>query len=185
MGIFLSSAFSVHLCSSAFRKFRGAIHRVTPLASHPCIRSISSRIGTMMQSYASAVRLRGDGPILVLGMEAMVCIGLPPPRIFMVGSEAIRTRPMNFEVQDSRSGCGFQNDAFGHFAKSDKLPQGNQQLAGQCDDHRLADIGPPIKCALSVPVGQFAIFLVPKKPPGELDHAVSNARVASSRQPLS
>ena len=53
----------------------------------------------------------------------------------MVGSEAIRTRPMNCGVLYSKSGCRVQNDAFGHFAAGDKLPEGNQQLAGQCHDH--------------------------------------------------
>ena len=52
-----------------------------------------------------------------------------------VGSEAIRTRPMNCGVLYSKSGCRVQNDAFGHFAAGDKLPEGNQQLAGQCHDH--------------------------------------------------
>ena len=53
----------------------------------------------------------------------------------MVGSEAIRTRPMNCGVLYSKSGCRVQNDAFGHFAAGDKLTEGNQQLAGQCHDH--------------------------------------------------
>ena len=53
----------------------------------------------------------------------------------MVGSEAIRTRPMNCGVLYSKSGCRVQNDAFGHFTAGDKLPEGNQQLAGQCHDH--------------------------------------------------
>jgi len=38
-------------------------------------------IRTMMQSYASAAKLRGGGPILNRGAQAMSNIGLPPPRI--------------------------------------------------------------------------------------------------------
>jgi hypothetical protein len=39
------------------------------------------RIQTMMHSYASAAKLRGSGPILTLGFEAMSHNGSPPPRI--------------------------------------------------------------------------------------------------------
>jgi hypothetical protein len=35
----------------------------------------------MMQSYASAAKLQGGGPILNRGTQAMSNIGLPPPRI--------------------------------------------------------------------------------------------------------
>jgi hypothetical protein len=38
-------------------------------------------IRTMMQSYASAAKLQGGGPILNRGAQAMSNIGLPPPRI--------------------------------------------------------------------------------------------------------
>src|SRR5882724_3660560 len=40
----------------------------------------SGWIGTMMQSYASAARLRGGGSILLRGAKAMSVIGAPPPR---------------------------------------------------------------------------------------------------------
>src|SRR6516225_966595 len=36
---------------------------------------------TMMQSYASAAKFRGGGPILNRGAQTMSNIGLPPPRI--------------------------------------------------------------------------------------------------------
>ena len=108
MGFYLSAVFLVHVFSSVFGRSGGAICRVTPLASQPCIRSISSRIATMMQSYPSAVWLRSGGCIRSFVMETMAKPGLPLPRIFMVGAEAIRTRPMNLGVQDSRSVCGFQ-----------------------------------------------------------------------------
>jgi hypothetical protein len=41
------------------------------------------RIRTMMQSYASAAKLRGGGPILNRGAQAMSNIGLPAPRILI------------------------------------------------------------------------------------------------------
>jgi hypothetical protein len=51
-------------------------HRATNL--YP-VGSVAS--WTMMQSYASAAKLRGGGPILNRGAQAMSNIGLPPPRI--------------------------------------------------------------------------------------------------------
>ena len=102
----------------------------------------------------------------------------------MVGSEAIRIRPLKFGVQCSRSVCGFQNDAFGHFAEGDELPQGDQQLSGQRDDHRLADASSSVLRSRPVPAGQFAVGLEHQEPPGERDHSVSNARVACSGQPF-
>ena len=39
-----------------------------------------SKTRTMMQSYASAAKLRGGGPILPFGMTAMSHLGTPPPR---------------------------------------------------------------------------------------------------------
>src|SRR3954465_2415015 len=38
---------------------------------------------TMMQSCASAAKLRGGGPILENGVETMRCFGSPPPRIII------------------------------------------------------------------------------------------------------
>ena len=46
---------------------------MTPLESQPCVRSIQSWIGTMMQSYASRVWLQSCVPILPTGINAMVC----------------------------------------------------------------------------------------------------------------
>ena len=89
---------------------------------------------------------------------------------------------MNFGVQGSRSICGFQNDAFGHFAVGSKLPQGNQQLSRQRDDHRLADARSSVLRSLPEPASQLAIRLVHQEPPGELDHSVSNARIDCSGQ---
>ena len=134
-----------------------------------------------MQSYASAVWHRSSWSILFFDMEEP---GLPPPRIFMVGLEAIRIRPLKFGVQCSRSVCGFQNDAFGHFAEGDEFPQGDQQLSGQRDDHRLADASSSVLRSRPIQAGQFAIRLEHQEPPGELDHSVSNARVACSGQPF-
>ena len=73
MGIFLSSTILVHLTFLDFWKVQGAIRRVTPRGSQPCIRSIQDWIETMMQSYASRGWLQSGGPILPTGIWAMVC----------------------------------------------------------------------------------------------------------------
>ncbi len=54
----------------------GAEARATTLYS---VGSVETR--TMMQSCASAAKLRGGGLSLFLGMKAMGISGLPPPRI--------------------------------------------------------------------------------------------------------
>src|SRR3954467_10172388 len=59
---------------------RGACHRARIIAPHPCIRSVQRGL-TMMQSCASAAKLRGGGPILKNGVNTMVGFGWPPPRI--------------------------------------------------------------------------------------------------------
>ena len=71
--VFLSTAFFSACLFLSLRKVRGAVNRVTSLGSQPCIRSIQSWIGTMMQSYASRVWLQSGGPILLTGIYAMVC----------------------------------------------------------------------------------------------------------------
>ena len=85
-------------CVPRFSEGPGSLYRVTPLGTQLCIRSIQSWIGTMMQSYASRVWLQSGGPIFQPAFGPWFAIGLPPPRIFMVGSKAIRIRPMNFGI---------------------------------------------------------------------------------------
>src|SRR4051794_26757518 len=53
---------------------RGACHRARIIAPQPCIRSVQRDL-TMMQSCASAAKLRGGGPILENGVNTMACFG--------------------------------------------------------------------------------------------------------------
>src|SRR3954466_13259462 len=53
---------------------RGTRHRAQTIAPHTCIRRIE-RIQTMMQSYASAAKLRSGGALLPCGPQNQ-----PPPR---------------------------------------------------------------------------------------------------------
>ena len=70
----MSSAILAHLVFLDFLKVLGAVNCVTSLESQPCIRSIQSWIGTMMQSYASRVWLQSGGPILSADIYAMLCL---------------------------------------------------------------------------------------------------------------
>lgn len=60
-------------------RFRARISRATTL--YP----VGPGTRTMMQSCASAAKLRGGGPILPLGMTAMGQLGTPPPRTVIGG----------------------------------------------------------------------------------------------------
>jgi hypothetical protein len=57
---------------------------------HNLVFGRSNRIGTMMQSYASAAELRGGGSILFRGAKAMSGIGTPPPRFVICGPVVIQ-----------------------------------------------------------------------------------------------
>src|SRR6266487_4413798 len=59
---------------------------------HKLVFGRSVRTVTMMQSYASAAKLRGGGPILNRGSKTMSNIGLSPPRIVICSSASIRER---------------------------------------------------------------------------------------------
>ena len=61
-------------------------------APQTCIRWGPAGPSTMMQSYASAAKLRGGGPILSRGTEAMSNVGLPPPRIVICGPFCLSSR---------------------------------------------------------------------------------------------
>ena len=105
----MSSSILAHLVFLDFLKVRGAVNRVTSLESQPCIRSIQSWNGTMMQSYASRVWLQSGGPILPTGVYAMVCYRVATtPDLH----GRIRRHPDltdDFGSQDSQSVYGFQS----------------------------------------------------------------------------
>src|SRR5262249_35569982 len=58
---------------------RGARHQARA-PRHKLVFGRSARIATMMQSCASAAKLRGGGPILRRGGKTKSQVGLPPPR---------------------------------------------------------------------------------------------------------
>src|SRR5216683_3638972 len=74
-----------------------AIGRIS--SRHKLVFGRSVRILTMMQSCASAAKLRGGGPILVVGVCAMSVCGSPPPRIIIGSpSESQRGRRVGKEI---------------------------------------------------------------------------------------
>ena len=70
---------------------RGARHQARA-SRHKLVFGRSVRIGTMMQSCASAAKLRGGGPILNRGSKTMCKVGLPPPRSVICSSPPIGER---------------------------------------------------------------------------------------------
>jgi hypothetical protein len=126
----------------------------------------------MMQSCASAAKLRGGGPILCYGVISMQCIGSPPPRT-VIG------------YRHKLDGLGLlrraQNDAVRHHALSHEPPQGDRKLARQGHDHGLTSAA-SILGAGSKPLHHGAVLLEYEKSPSQLDHASSNSSVARTGQ---
>jgi len=140
----------------------------------------------MMQSYASAAKLRAAGPF---SPSASVPCQLPVPatsdRQSTVRAESSRERRIGKKMLFPRpSTCRTQDDALQCFAAGDKAPKRDEQLAWQRDNHRLARASTAIGSAGLVPPGQCALLLKPQKAPGRLDHAAADPGVAGSGEPL-
>jgi hypothetical protein len=87
-------------------------------------------------------KLRGGGPILHNGIKAVGFAGTPPPRT-VIGDRVARCgQRRNRQVFLSEaflpSVCRTKDDALGQHAIAYEVPQGNEQLARQGDDHLLA-----------------------------------------------
>src|ERR1700738_1083607 len=78
---------------------------------------------TMMQSCASAAKLRAAGPILSVGILCHVSCRFPPPRIRQSAVRAERQRERRIR-KDARPGglsaCRAQDDAIQGLARRDK-----------------------------------------------------------------
>ena len=94
----------------------------------------------MMQSCASAAKLRSGGPILPVGTKAKGHAGIPPPRTVIGASSQADGRDRNcrgaFSVLHSLYRT--QNNAVWYNALPHKPPQGDQKLARQGHDHGLS-----------------------------------------------
>ena len=94
----------------------------------------------MMQSYASAAKLRSGGPILPIGMKAKGHVGIPPPRTVIGAPSQAYGQGRNCRGAFSvlRSLYRTQNDAVRDNALPHEPPQRDQKLARQGHDHGLA-----------------------------------------------
>ncbi len=103
-------------------RFRARFNRATTL--YP----VGPRTRTMMQSCASAAKLRSGGPILPVGMKAKGLVGIPPPRtVIGVPSQAYgQGRNCRGAFSVLRSLCRTQNDAVRDNALPHEPPQGDQ-----------------------------------------------------------
>src|ERR1700693_4816654 len=93
----------------------------------------------MMQSCASAAKLRAAGPFFRSASSAMFEYGFPPPRI--VNSAVVLKASASAENGAewyARSGKPFQDAGRRVTPSGDKAPERDDQFACQGDDHCLA-----------------------------------------------
>ena len=104
--------------------------------------SVGPETRTMMQ-YAHRQRSsEAADPFSEAALEAIGTCGTPPPRtVNRRPAASLRTGPKLSCVLQRYlpSVCGTEGDALGHHAIADEVPQGDQELAGQGDDHFLRE----------------------------------------------
>src|SRR5260370_18447524 len=152
-------------------------------APQPCIRSIRED-RTMMQSYASAAKLRGGGPILHSGLgKPWFAVGSQPPRIHrQTPGRGCQNTCSYWPSLPCRRSRRWTDDALRNLAAGDEAPEGDQQFARQRHDHRLARSAASISRSCRKPLGQATVLLEPEKTPSQLDHATPDAGVAGARK---
>jgi hypothetical protein len=86
-------------------------------------------------------KLRGGGPILHIGVKAVVFAGTrhlqPSSATRRMCADRAKTVRCSLTAS-SFSVCRTEDDALGHDAVADEVPQGDEQLSGQGHDHLLA-----------------------------------------------
>src|SRR5438128_1353508 len=143
----------------------------------------SRRPTTMMQSCASAAKLRGGGTILWNGNSQV------PPR-YTATSDHDRTFTCCWRMpilpRSNRpllsSAGGTQHNTFGDFTDCRVTPQRYQQLARQGDNHCFSRAFRCVLGARLVPLRQCAVLLEHEPAPGELQHPSAHPRVAGLRE---
>src|SRR6516162_10369329 len=126
------------------------------------------RVLTMMQSYASAAKLRAVGPFSLRRhvSHVMLRVHTTSDRQSAVRPKASRECRRQQDVSLSSlpkglSACRAQDDAL--LAGGDKAPEPNEQLACQGNDHRLARTCTAVGGASLIPQCQGAGLLKPQK----------------------
>src|SRR5580704_9215113 len=138
----------------------------------------------MMQSCASAAKLRSGGPILPIGMKPRAMSGfrhLEPSSAPSQANGQDRNCRGTFSILHSL--CRTQNDAVRYNALPNEPPQSDQKLACQGHDHGLASAA-GVLGAGSKPLRQSAVLLEHEQPPRQLNHASSNPSIARTGQPF-
>src|SRR6516165_9917406 len=147
----------------------------------------------MMQPCALAAKLRGGGSILVRGAKAMSAARHTTTSVHHLRcvtdetvAETLTYRPARRSLCDDRA----EHDALWDLAGCHQPPQGDQQLAGEGKDHRLAGGGAAVGGARLEPFDQGAPSgsAETAKPiaaccgaPGHCRHAPSLSRDAGRR----
>src|SRR3712207_9500409 len=111
----------------------------------------------MMQPCASAAKLRGGGPSLTRGVEAIVLVGQPPPRTVIGACYAAAGPELVLCLLSSSCRPRTQGDAGRRFSGCGEPPQGQQQPPRHRDDQRLARAGPGVRGPPPVPPPQRAL----------------------------
>lgn len=143
-----------------------------------------TRIGTMMQSCASAAKLRGNGPILRSGSVAIVKRGSPPPRIVIGRARWVCLSGRVLFLPRSHVSRRPHDDALRRLTRGHKKPQRNQQLSRQRHDHCLARDTAFIGRSRLEPLRESAVFLEEEKSLCQLDHATAHTSATGAGQSL-
>src|SRR5215471_14872281 len=141
----------------------------------------------MMQSCASAAKLRAAGPFSpsasVPRQQPVPATSDRRPAVPVVDASSEHRAGKEIILRGSLA-CRTQGDAVQWLANGDKSPERDEQLARQRDDHRFACGATAIGPAGLVPPGQCAVLLKPLKAPGELDHPAADPCIAGFGKPL-
>src|SRR3954453_9711338 len=161
----------------SFDDQRGACQRARIIAPHPCMRLVHKDL-TMMQSCASAAKLRGGGPILRNGATPWSASGDRHLGSSAETDDVLFVRaPRTCPVRILPSRCS-QNDASRHLARGHHSPQCDQQLSREGHDQGLARVTTGVGRPRPVPLRQRTLLLMKQEAPGQLDHPAPHAGVA-------
>ena len=139
----------------------------------------------MMQSCASAAKLRAAGPFFGAAHRPCARSGhrhlgsLSAAQGCQAGCPVV-PRSVLLSLHDA----GRKMTPIWQLAGCDETPKRDEQLACQRHDHGLARAAAAVGRSRLKPLGQGAVLLEPEKTPSKLDHATPDAGVAGARKTL-
>ena len=143
--------------------------------------TVEPKLITMMQQCASGAKLRTAGPFFRRSIDHVVA-RVPLPRTIRAQSTIRRRDPIGVYS----SPCldrGAQCNTLWNFTCRRHAPEGDDQFARQRYDHGLSTSAAPLRGPRMEPT-KFALFLELEKAPCQLNHAASNAGIASASKTL-